>query len=87
MSEIIVKQIIIEKDGVEYNARPATEAELNNAGLTSGCNCGEEMCLKGWLWRCTASGGGACDWYITDIVCKLINETGRKPVYSAGHFG
>ena len=75
-SEIKITRIILEKDGIEYIAKPATneqkklvEEKMKAAGRSLNCECGEEFCDGEWLWRCMYSGGGICDWYITYIVC------------------
>lgn len=75
-NSITITRIILEKDGIEYSARPATNEELRTleekikeTGNSTSCSCGQEMCLEGWVWRCMAAGGGECIWYITNIVC------------------
>jgi hypothetical protein len=77
MKKIIIKEILIEFEGKEYTALPATGEQLNENrekmkrdGINADeCNCGEEWCDGEWLWRCFETSEG-CRWFITYIVCK-----------------
>jgi hypothetical protein len=53
----------------DFTATPASPEKTKAAGLTASCNCGDEKCVNGWVWRCMAGGGGQCVWYETHEVC------------------
>lgn len=77
MANIQVTQIRFDVDGVSYVAQPPTEAEVAEAKayfatigrVQDGCQCGEEFCIGGRVWRCMAGGGGSCTWYPTNQIC------------------
>jgi hypothetical protein len=57
------------KKGETYTAVRVNAEQLRKAGKSRGCNCGDESCEGGWVWRCMAGGGGECEWYATNEVC------------------
>ncbi len=54
----------------EYVGRLLSTVEAQAHGLESECNCGEERCVGGFIYRCGTYEGGECRWYSTAAVCQ-----------------
>jgi hypothetical protein len=73
-----ITKIILERNGEERVAVPATPAELKAAeaefkklGLDiNRCSCGAEVCWQGYVWRCAYGPSGECQWFKSDWRCN-----------------
>lgn len=65
-----ITKFTYERNGQEFEAVRATARQVSEANLENECECGEEVCVEGWVWRCMAGGGGECVWYPTNEVCE-----------------
>lgn len=68
-NEIEIQKITYTLKSKTHTATPISEEKRNELGLTFGCNCGDEKCINGWVYRCMAGGGGSCIWFETNEVC------------------
>lgn len=70
--EIKISRIEYSVNGNSFSALKVSDGDLEMLNLTA-CNCqppnNEEKCINGRLYRCMASGGGTCAWYLTDEYC------------------
>lgn len=65
-------KIILNIDGVEAEAIPATPeeiVELRTAGIDDGCDCGTQVCFKTYVWVCRYRRPD-CYWYKTNVRCN-----------------
>jgi hypothetical protein len=70
--------VTFKKGNTNIVARLATDAELEQAadvlerhGRTlASCECGEELCVNGYLWRCAETPEGGCRWFTSDWQCN-----------------
>lgn len=78
MATTTVTKIILEINGEERVAVPVSEAELQEAaqGLRDkgidvfNCDCGQELCWNGYVWRCAYGPSGNCQWFKSDWMCN-----------------
>ena len=74
LNEMVIDdvKIILEIDGDEVEAIPATEDELKQleeAGIAAGCNCGVQVCFQGYVWVCRYRRPN-CYWFKTRVMCN-----------------
>lgn len=70
--------IVLERDGNTRIAQPVPPDELaalRDAFQAQGlnvdeCNCGDEICWDGQVWRCAYGPSGACQWFRSDWGCQ-----------------
>lgn len=70
--------IILERDGETKIAYPATQEELaevasdfERQGISmDACNCGDEVCSYGRVWRCAIGPNNRCQWFRSDWGCQ-----------------
>lgn len=73
-----ITKIILERDGIEKVAIPATKEELSAAEVgfkelgfnINECSCGDEVCWGGYVWRCAYGPSGNCEWFKSDWQCN-----------------
>lgn len=73
-----IVEIVLERNGERRTARPASADELSSAseslaekGSTmDSCECGEELCINGYVWRCAYGPEGHCQWFVSDWQCN-----------------
>ena len=64
-----IRSIIYSINGREYVGKIIGVKKQTELGLSDDCNCGDELCIGGWVYRCMAGGSGECVWYETGEVC------------------
>ncbi len=78
MATTTITKIILERNGEEREAYPVSDAELlqfkekfqaMNRDI-SDCNCGDEVCIDGYVWRCSYGPTGNCQWFKSDWQCQ-----------------
>ncbi|MBA6156349.1 hypothetical protein H3Z83_07465 [Tenacibaculum sp. S7007] len=74
VSEMVIDdvKVILNIDGKEVEAIPATEEELRELeteGIAAGCNCGVQVCHRGYVWVCRFRRPN-CYWYKTRVRCN-----------------
>jgi hypothetical protein len=78
MSTTKITKIILERDGEEKEAVLVSDAELQSfaeefkaKGIDIfSCNCGDEICWYGRVWRCAYGSDGRCQWFRSDWQCQ-----------------
>jgi hypothetical protein len=70
--------LVVEHDGKQSVARPvspealaAAAAQILDKGRSlDSCECGDEMCISGYVWRCAYGPSGDCEWFESDVGCN-----------------
>lgn len=73
-----ITKIILEVDGQEYTAYPLTDEEIQRMKESTkamnidfdDCNCGDEWCIDGYIYRCAYGPSGRCQVFRSDVRCN-----------------